>query len=163
MKMRQRKWVGCDPVHKKSGRPVLNFRNGRKNPPNTVRSEGRHRHRLRLDRRRRCCCLDRADLSHPDLIQRQDGRLDARHVWVSASARRKVQPASTFPGILEWGARGFRQNPSSTNARLGRDSHVALCESGIRHVPASVPHGSGALSRPASDKIRRTNPDHGHP
>jgi hypothetical protein len=61
----------CDLVHKRPAGHAVNHRNGRENTPIIVRFPGRHGHRLCLDRYRRRRCLDRARLSHPDLILRQ--------------------------------------------------------------------------------------------
>ena len=77
---RPRKNTGsCELLHKTAGRPSLNLRHGPEDLPATVRSAPhRHRHRLRLDRGRGLGSLDRADLSHPDLIRRRD-RGEPRH------------------------------------------------------------------------------------
>jgi hypothetical protein len=68
--MPQRKSERCDLLHKRAGRLPLNFGNDREILPIIVRCESRHRHRLRLDGRRRRRDPDRADLSHLDLNQR---------------------------------------------------------------------------------------------
>lgn len=66
----KRKLTGCDLLHIRLGRAVLNVRNGPENLPIIVRSAGRHRYRLRPDCQRRWRSPGRADLSPPDLIQR---------------------------------------------------------------------------------------------
>ena len=65
-----KKFTRCDLLHMSPARPGLNLRNGPENLPILVRSAGRPQDRLRLDRYRRRLRPDRADLSHPDLIQR---------------------------------------------------------------------------------------------
>jgi hypothetical protein len=94
-----------DPLHKSSGRPVLTFQNGRKNPAHPVRTADRPPHRLRPDRHRHRCRPDGADLSHPDLMQRRDGGSTPSLVlWGSAATRRKVQLAPAFSRVLPAGA-----------------------------------------------------------
>jgi len=69
---RKEKSERCDLLHKRAGLIALNVRNGRKKLPIIVRSDSRHRHRLRLDSGRRCSDPDCADLSHFDLNRRSD-------------------------------------------------------------------------------------------
>jgi hypothetical protein len=83
---------------------------------------------------------------------------------MSVWERGKVQPSpqafpicvnnrSVFPAPA--------QIPSSSDARLRQVSFTLLCESGIRRDPAFTRLPGSALSRPASDKIRRTIFTHG--
>ena len=69
----QKKRGACELLHKTTGGLGLNLQHGPEDLPATSRSAtGRHRHRLCLDRGGCLGSLDRADLSHSDLIPRRD-------------------------------------------------------------------------------------------
>jgi hypothetical protein len=73
--------------------------------------------------------------------------------------RAKVQPSpKSFPICVNGRSVFPRRSkiPSSSDARLRQVSFSVLCESGIRRDPAFTRLSRSALSRPASDKIRRT-------
>jgi hypothetical protein len=74
-------------------------------------------------------------------------------------ARDKVQRRRRFSNFCRETGRRLRavaENTSSSDPPRRQVSSTALCESGIRRVAAFTRPRVSALSRPASDKIRRT-------
>jgi hypothetical protein len=146
-----------DLLHKRAGRIALDLRNDRENLPINVRSDRRHRHRLRLDRGRRRSDPDCADLSHFHLDQSWDRDPEAAFLDGYARPAKGSVCARSFEVFLSGQRRislDFTETPSSANPSYSPDSHMTLCESGIRRVRASAVLGSGALSPPCFRKIQ---------
>ncbi len=115
----KRKLTGCDLLHIRFGRVVLNVRNGPEDLPIVVRSAGRHRHRLRPDCHRRWRCPGRSDLSPPDLIQRGIAVRNVCRPWHGCAR----------------GAMRFRQRE-----RFSRVFHCEARRAGTPGLPKPVKH-----------------------
>lgn len=130
----QRKCARCDLLHRGPSRSVVEVRNDPRNAPDDVGPAARPRDRLRPDRNRRGGRLDRTGFPHSGLRNRGQQRLRFR---LGAATRQKVQAASNFYQRHHRSAElrpVSSKTPSSGMHPAVADSHIALCESCIRHI-----------------------------
>lgn len=140
----QRKCGRCDLLHRGPFRFVVLLRNDQRTAPDDVGPPARPRDRLRSDRNWRGGCLDRIGLPHSGLRNRAQ---QPHNVSIGAAARKKVQavPYSCQRRRRSTARRVIPdQTPSSAMHPAVPDSHIALCESCIRHIRAFALRPAGA-------------------